>query len=84
MKRPFPVLILLLLWSGIAPERAHAMGAGLACSDAGVMDWNPRYIGRSASGASLYVCRGMLMGRPPYPVVACYNSFQCTVAGYTY
>jgi len=68
-----------LLLLGAAPAaQANTFAASMACMQAGVMDTNPRLLGRTPGGLPVYVCRNML-SNPPYPVVACRNSFpmQC-------
>ncbi|MFM7087890.1 MAG: hypothetical protein ACKOXO_13025 [Cyanobium sp.] len=49
----------------------------------GVVDVNPRYLGRTPGGMPLYVCRD-LFSSPPFPIVACSNSFTCNHVGNTY
>jgi hypothetical protein len=43
-----------------------------ACADAGAGNvMMPKHIGCTASGAHVWVCRDMISGPPPYPVIAC-------------
>ncbi len=66
---------------------AETMAPVSACVDSGAGNvMMPRHLGCTASGAHVWVCRDMLSGPPPYPVIACNGllSSNCSRIGQQY